>query len=57
MPDTHVYRAVRTIGGLHIVQRRRADWFAWYLHESGFPTIDAAENRADELNMTAQESP
>lgn len=50
MADTHVYRAVRTIGGLHIVQRRRANWFTWNLHESGFASMDAAESRAIALN-------
>lgn len=48
--ESYVYRAVRTIAGTNIVQRRRADWFTWNLHETGFGTIDAAERRAADLN-------
>lgn len=55
MPEpAYVYRAVRTMGGTNIVQRRRLDWFAWELHEAEFSTINAAEARADELNEAAQ---
>ena len=45
-----VYRAVITMDRLHIVQSQRSDWFTWNLHESGFSTAQAAEQRADALN-------
>lgn len=44
------YRAVITMDRLHIVQSQRPDWFTWNLHESGFATAQAAEQRADDLN-------
>ena len=53
MAETYAYRATRTISGLFVVQRRPKDWFTWSLYERGFPSIEAAERRAGELNGVA----